>query len=407
MEKYFDLIKEEEIKGLVYMASKKYGQNINDNDEDGSKNKKLIIKFVLEKIAPCFNEYIMIILTKFGFKNNYNFYFKCIFEEYEKKYSYNIKNYLENLEDEISIVYTFSSIIDEIFNSENEIIKNNSNIFSKETTNEIRINTISSMEEIDKEIVDFFFDEEKNEGNKNSKNLLILKFKEQDLNKFNDIYSLLNDYKATFKKNNPSIQSKIVIFIVYLKNTSRNKNYLSFLSNCPQIMISNFNNTYENFPQIINSSNEEIIQKQLMDINSMIINNIDNALRFFSFKFINSSDNTIYKVLIKLSIKKEILSNIVNKCLVSLIKKEEDFLIKVLDEEITKNIDLDENDFMNKMHDYLNNLVFNNLRKILFILQREQIINIAVGKNEKILKNEIIEKYINKYIDTIDNKENM
>ena len=330
LEKYFELIKEEEIKGLVYIASKRYGQNINDKDEDGRKNKKLIIKFVLEKIAPCLHEYIMIILTKFGFKNNYNFYFKCIFEEYEKKYSCNIKNYLKNLEDETSIVYTFSSIIDEIFDSENEIIKNNSNIFSKETTNEIRVNEISSMEQIDKEIVDFIFDEEKNEGNKNSKNLLIIKFKEQDLNKFNDIYSLLNDYKTTFKKNNPSIQSKIVIFIVYLKNASRNKNYMSFLTNCPQIMISNFNNTYNNFPQIINSSNEEIIQKQLIDINSMIINNIDDVLRFFSFKIINSPENTIYKELIKFYIKEEILSNIVNKCLVSLIKKEEDFLIKVL-----------------------------------------------------------------------------
>ena len=290
LEKYLDLIKEEEIKGLVYIASKKYGQNINDNDEDGRKNKKLIIEFVLEKITPCFNEYIMVVLTKFGFKNNYNFYYKCIFEEYEKKYCYNIKNYLENLKDEASIVYTFSPMIDEIFNEENEIItnKNFSNEFSKETTNEIRINTISSMEQIDKEIVDFIFDEENNEDNKNIKNLLILKFKEQDLNKFNDIYSLLNDYKATFKKKNSSIQSKIVIFIVYLKNSSRNKNYMSFLSNCPQIMISNFNNRYQNFPKILNSSNEEIIQKQFMDSNSMINNNIDNVLRFFNFTFIDS-----------------------------------------------------------------------------------------------------------------------
>jgi hypothetical protein len=172
-------------------------------------------------------------------------------------------------------------------------------------------------------------------------------------------------------------------------------------------MISNFNNTYNNFPQIINSSNEEIIQKQLIDINSMIINNIDDVLRFFSFKIINSPENTIYKELIKFYIKEEILSNIVNKCLVSLIKKEEDFLIKVLNEEITKNKDLDENDFMNKMHNYLNNLVFKDLRKVIFILQKEQIINISVTDDKKILKNEIIEKYINNYIDTIDNKENM
>ena len=406
LERYFYLIKEEEIKGLVYIASKKYGQNINDNDENGSKNKKLIIKFVLEKIAPCFNEYLMIMITKFGFRNKYNFYYKCIFEEYEKNYCCNLKKYLEKLKDETSIVYTFSSIIDDIFNDDNEKIINNSNIFSKEATNEIRINTILSMEQIDKEIVDFIFDEEKNEENKNTKNLLILKFKEQDLNKFNDIYNLLNDYRATFKKNNPAIQSKFVIFIVYLKNEPKNKNYLSFLSNCPQIMISNFNNTYENFPQILKSSNEEIIKENLMNTNSMINNNIDNALRFFTFRFINYSENILYKEMIKFFIQQESLRNIVNKCLISLVKNEEDFFIKVLNEEITKNKDLDENYFMNRMHDYLNNLVFNNLRNIIYILEKEQIINIAVN-NEKILKNEIIEKYINNYIEKIGNKENM
>ena len=406
LERYFYLIKEEEIKGLVYIASKKYGQNINDNDENENKNKLLIIKFVLEKIAPCFNEYIMILITKFGFRNKYNFYFKCIFEEYEKNYCCNIKKYLEKLKDETSIVYTFSSIIDDIFNDENKKIINNSNVFSKETTNEIRINTILSMEQIDKEIVDFLFDEEKDEGNKNTKNLLILKFKEQDLNKFNDIYSLLNDYRAIIKKNNSFIQSKFVIFIVYLKNEPKNKNYMSFLSNCPQIMISNFNNTYENFPQILKSSNEEIIKENLMDTNSMINNNIDNALRFFAFKYINYDENILYKELIKFFIQQESLRNIVNKCLISLIKNEEDFFIKVLNEEITKNKDLDENYFMNKMHDYLNNLIFNNLRKIIYFLEKEQIINISIN-NEKILKNEIIEKYINNYVDKIDNKENM
>ena len=405
LEKYLYFIKEEEIKGLVYLASKVYGQNINENDEIGNKNKKLIIKFVLEKIAPCLSEYIMILITKFGFKNNYNFYYKCIFEEYEKKYCCNIKKYLENLNDEKSIVYTFSSIIDEIFNDENEIIKNNFISFSKETTNEIRINTISSVEQIDKKIFDFIFDKKKNEGNKKQKNLLILKFKEQDLNKFNDIYCLINDYKETFKKNNPSKKSKTIIFIVYLSDESKDKNYMSFLLNCPQTMISNLNNIYENFPLILKSSNEEIIQKQLMNINSMINNNIDYVLRFFNFEFSNYEGNLLYRDLIKFYIKNESLSNIVKKCLVKLIKNEEDFLIKVFNEEITNNKDLDKNDFMNKMNDYLNNLVFNNLRKIIIILERQQIINIAIS-NEKILKNEIIEKYINNYIDKIDNIEN-
>ena len=102
---------------------------------------------------------------------------------------------------------------------------------------------------------------------------------------------------------------------------------MSFLLNCPQTMISNLNNIYENFPLILKSSNEEIIQKQLMNINSMIINNIDYVLRFFNFEFSNYEGNLLYRDLIKFYIKNESLSNIVKKCLVKLIKNEEDFLI--------------------------------------------------------------------------------
>ena len=57
-------INKEEIRGLVYIASKQ-----------GIKEKNDIIKFVFSKIVPSFTEDMMIILQKFGFKAKYDYYF--------------------------------------------------------------------------------------------------------------------------------------------------------------------------------------------------------------------------------------------------------------------------------------------------------------------------------------------
>ena len=131
----------------------------------------------------------MIFLSKYGFINKHNFYYKCIYETYKDNYCHNIKNYLEKLNSGISVVYTFSSIFDEIIADENEKITNVSKIeFSKATTTEIYINTISAMEQIEKEFFDFIFNGSESDDDKDTKNLLILKFREDDLNKLNDIY---------------------------------------------------------------------------------------------------------------------------------------------------------------------------------------------------------------------------
>ena len=77
--KYLNFIKEEEIKGLVYIALKTINYDFINDDDDISK-KNSIIEFVLQKIAPCFTEELMILITKYEFKNKYNYYYKCIYE---------------------------------------------------------------------------------------------------------------------------------------------------------------------------------------------------------------------------------------------------------------------------------------------------------------------------------------
>ena len=400
--KYCNFIKLEEIKGLVYIGSKQ--KDIINENKKIDKNK--IIKYVLEKISPCFNEKIMILITKYGFKKKFEFYYKCILEAYKKKYCYNIKDYLKKLDNNTSIIYTYSSIIDEIINYENEIIENKLfNKFSESSTKEININNIYSMEQINREIFDFI-NEYGNIG-ENEKNLLLLKFEEEDLNKLNDIYYLLKDHRMNSKR-----EMKVVIFVIYLEKNTKHSNYISFLSNCPQIMINNFNNQYNNILEIIDiSSNEDIIEKQLFTYEKMMIdNNIEEILSNFSFNLINCDDNNFfYKKLLIDNIKEnKYIKDILINCLKKIFKNEEDYIIKIFNEITLKEREgnkVAETEFLKIFNKDIKNLFIDRIKKLIYILEKEQLLN-AIINNEKIYENEIIKNNIDDFISRIYNGKN-
>ena len=407
--KHINFVKEEEIKGLAYIATK------NSMNYENQENEK-IIEYILKRISPCFSEELMILITKYGFRNKFTSYYNIIYNTYKDKYCNNINDYLSKLNEEISIIYTFSSFVIDIIDDEEKIKNKFYNIeFSKETTYEININIANSMKQIEKEINDFIYNEEKNKKI-SIKNLLILKFKEEDIDKFNDIYYLVNDYINDYKRNQVHKNLKFIIFVIYLPK-GKNINYLSFLLNCPQILISNFDNKYLNFPEIIIESNEEIIKKRLVDINLIINNKIENAFRYFSFELINSEtnptqnnqQNSSYKDgLISQIQKTNYMKDVLIKCLINIIKNEENLVFKIFNKEILikekKNNYLFKIDFMDLLYKYLNDFIFKNLRKIIIILEKEQILN-SLYFNDKIYENNIIQNYINNFINHINIEE--
>ena len=414
--KHLAFIKEEEIKGLIYISIKKYNCNLKDNN-DIENNK--ITEFVLKNISPCFTEELLILAAKFGYKKIFNYEYNVIYNSYKEKYCFNFLDYLSKLKEEISIVYTFSSIVDDIIDEQNSQIKNQffGIDFSKEKAEEININTIYRMEQIEKEIINFFYNDERYQNNI-PKNLLILKFRKEDLNKFNDIFYLIKEYKENPIKNLNYRKSKIIVFIIYLSYSLEDSNYLSFLLNCPQIMISNFNNKYMNFHEIVDASNEDLINKKLIDVDSLINDNIDSVLRYFSFDLkncvnstrqFNQLNNSFKEIFINQIKKNKYLKDILIKCIAILIKHEEDLIIKIFNKEIFNNENFSENlkkhNFMLLLYKYLNDYFINYLRKIIFILEKEQIISSMV-MYKKNCENKIITNYINDYIIQIDNEEN-
>ena len=479
---YLNFINLEEIKGLVYIAYKTTHNNINNNDNNLIDNNNFynnnynndidetkIIEFVLKKISPCFNEKIMTLITYFGFKNKFKNYYDCINKCYRENYSYNFMNYLQKLqnsEKRISVVYTFSSIIDNIIIDDNT--DNSNNEFNKLSTNEINMGTISSMEQINNEIINLF-------DKDNSKSLLLLKFGEEDLNLVNDIYYLLNDIIESSNSKNKIINGKEikirVIFVIYLKKKlNMSNNYISLLSDCPQIMISNLKNKYDNFLDILDISNEEIFQK--FDFYSKIKDNLRNIMeRYFSFELFNCDkindknfcyiDNLINNIIIqeykkdgdnkknknylpelpkKIEVnrdEKEIEQIEVNKennkqeelkneneneknqninnnfntlsgikdSFINIFKSEENIITKIFKENIINNKEQFNNNYLQLLDDKINELFNNNIKKIIYIFEKEQILS-TFSNNPKIYENEIIKKYVFEFISNINCEDN-
>ena len=398
-------INKQEVQSLVYISSKKLNFPRASNLESERKNKLEIMKFILERITPCFSEELMILIMKFFSKKKYNLFYENLLECYKNKYCYNFNDFLDKSKDEISIVYTFSSFYEDI--------KINNYQYPKSKIIEINASNIISLEHFNKEIMDSIF-EKMNKNSDKEANLLIIKFRGRDMKKLNNIYYSIIDYESNLRNKN-IIEKKKIVFIVYLKNMKAIFDEMSFLSNCFQIMVNNLNNTYSNFPEILNKSNKDIIKQNLFDTDSKIDNNIDKSLMYFNFKLFNymETETNSYKKLISKNISKsKFLKNIIIESLSNFINNEEDLVIQLYQQIINEEKNNERNNELNEISNFssfldkfIQIIFMENIRKIIKILETEQIIS-SIISNERICQVNLIKNYINDFVSDINNEEN-
>ena len=408
LDKFISFINKEEIKGLVYIASIKFKKEKNNLNN----YRDYIINFVYSKLVPYFSEELMILITKYGWRNNFISDYNLIYKLFQENYCYNLTDYMKKLEYDVSIIYTYSSILDEYnnfyFNLKNE--KSGAN-FTGDSVKDINISEITSKQQIEKEIVDFIFDD-LNINKIKEKNLLIFKFREEDLDKLNNIYYLLNDYKNALNKKNAKNIRKYVLFIIYLNKDEKikNNNSISFISNFHQKMVEDLYNIHKNFPQILVSSNEEIIKNNLVDIKFIILDKFNDITRFIDFILTNFNENENKKFpfscrLLQEASKSKNFQIIFINCLLKLIEEyKEEFIKIVFIKEICHKESLINANVINSLFEYISDLCSKNMRKIIIFLEKEQIITSAVF-NDQLCQNEIIKKYIDIYISQINNEE--
>ena len=273
-------------------------------------------------------------------------------------------------------------------------------------------------------------------------NLCLFKFKEDDLIKLNDVLNLIVDYKNHKDYNYINEQNKnkkkIFIILIYIqrvqeKITQNNKNekdtsdytkyYIPYLSNIQQHFIDNLNNKYNNFAEIISYDNDDLLSKGIK-ITDLIKNYIVQALRNFSFGFINinTDENENMKINLNINNEKnnkkmhskkfknniiyEIVMNkkheeIIRKGISKLVKKENNFLKSIFDLKI---INKDDYDFMDSLYIYISQQFSIYLIKLLYLFERQQILTCFNSKSNS-LNSPLIQKKLNNYIDKIYNVE--
>ena len=388
--KFIDI---EEVRGLIFIAIR---NGLKDDE---------IKTFILEKIVPTFTEDIIICIKKSHFEIKYNYYYNSIIEIYKKNYKHNLYDYLQKTKSKISVIYTFSSINDNIYENKQKI-KNDyfSQQFEKESCKEIIINEIDSISYLGKEIFNYFTDE--------CYNLCVIRLREEDIIKLNNILCEIRDNND---ENYPSLNeekklNKIFIILIHLSRTEIknaiqiNENSLSFLSEIPQIFIDNINNEFDTFLDIIDSSNDKIIFKANINFPKQF----DICLRNFSFNIINGLDiygNNInerkYKENIIDRIKSENLKKIIDKGLELMSNNEKDYLDTVFTE-----ISDEETDFMETLNTYLSEkIIKKHIFKLIYLYENNQIFT-CILSNKKIFEFNCINKKIEDYIDNCE-KENI
>ncbi len=309
----------EEIQGIFYQLSeifKKEASNNNSKDEidlkeieideiDTSshkkKNEEELIEFVnpnfnsfkdkiFEKIIPTLSQDIIFFAKNSNFvqKNKpefekiLNIYLK---DEYQHK---NFKSYLERINTNKHLIYTFSNILDSIFglNNEMKLIKNeNYGSFKKEKTRNIFVEQYNSERAIDEKIFDFYNDE--------NYNLCIFHFDSYDCIHLNHINYLIQNIENTLITRN-NLQSKVIVFIIHLKRKIigndetnekiHNEYFISHLTQWKQFFIDNLNGKDINIKEIVEDSSFELFNNQnLIDLNEEFKKDLFHAFTLISY----------------------------------------------------------------------------------------------------------------------------
>ena len=365
----------EEIQALVYEAKEKGVDSEKIHEE------------VISKLALTFPQDVMLFL-----KNVQSEYKNLIIRSYNKGEHRNLSKFLSSMKTRKNVVYTFSSDLDIIKNLQN--IKNEKFNFdiNKENIKEIKIRGIKSEGILEREINSFL--------QKDKYKVCLIHFTSKEENFMNFIKIIIDN-----KEKEEGINQKIFIFIVHMNrifsnrqklfnNKSKEKNDyknlnedFSFLSEYYQIFIDNLNGDKDiNFPKIIESKNEDIIE-YCLDVDNELKKNIYKAIIHMRYNFTSSTeilnkDNYVsnLKSFIQ-NDKNKIIRKLINNCIKNKLNK--DNIFQLLFEEKEKDYQ-DENknkssltiseydiDLISLIKKYLFNLYISAFNHFLFIAEND------------------------------------
>ena len=341
-------------------------------------------KIINEKITNIMSQDILVYMSLNDFDNKYH-RFEIIKNYYKKKNRQNIKKYLNNIYNNLHIIYTFSHILEPLFQDNEEYLNEKFGKFTKESSKRIIISHYKSERRIEEEIVDFF-------NNKNY-NLCYLQFENDNFKHLNHIKYLIENQYNEFKQEN-----KVILFIVHLKrifinskkdNQINSQYFISQTSNFDQIFIDNLHGKNILITDIINKNIDDLFKiKELININYEFDSSLYQIFILVNFQFLdhlneeNYENYYIEKWINSLKSKK----NIINKMILKNIKKNKKSILSyIFQNNIIKENDVD---LLSIISNYLKTIFKENQFKIILKLFQIGYFSPLINYNNNNINNE-------------------
>ena len=404
LEKLLINCKPHEIAGLFFKLK---NENNNDIIKEKGKEKyeEYMVNSILKKIVPTFCQDIMasIVYSKI---EKFNLYTEKVINIYKASKYNNFEAFFKNMQSKKNVIYTFSKMTANVF-EEKKIFKNKFGEFSKQTA--VIIETIKSEAELLLVLKSFSFN--------NNKNILVVKFGENDLDKINSINHAINTYAQENKK----LLNKHILFIVHKKRQNRidkkslkNKNKIN-IENKKEIIPDLIPFTNDEFNQIFidnlkgneNSDLFKIISPQNAQLSkdyiqksNLVENKIYSVLNCIKFEVLNETkqaNNANYlgylaeKIIGNESIKSYIYKNL---------EKQENNMSDIINDiYISGYIEVNDIDFFEVINSKIGNYLFLSLLKLMYQGLKDNILSqILEGNNfDLFMKNEFFRNIILNY----------
>ena len=339
----FDL---EEIQGIIYQSS-----------QTSSKN---IIEEVISKMALTLPQDILICLKFNRFHTKYPEITNSIMNAYNCGQHNNLNAFLNKMTNSRNIIYTFSSNLDIIKINQkinNEIFGDiiDSNIF------EIKISSIKTENELEKQVEEFFNDEKKK--------ICLIRFNSNEGHFINYIkFFIENKEKDLLSNKKETKKEKIFIFIVHLvrifnQDSQKDKHLsteeeeeinkkilketISHTSEYYQIFIDDLNGNIEySLGEIFSMSQRELL-KNCLNLDEELANNIHLTLNYMDYiissELCNLNEETYINELTDYISNEKNLRKLINKCLLKEVPDDEEIIKQIFQKEgavIQEDIDI-------------------------------------------------------------------
>ena len=383
---------ENDIEGLIFKITK--GNQVAKGIE-GAKYEQIIIEKIFNKIVPTFCQDIISSILSSNYDSKYHLMNEILIKTYKNCSFINFELFFEKIEKKKNIIYTFSKTTENLF-VEGKNIKNKFGIFNKLSVKTEIIESIKSENDLITLLKEFF--------NLNNKNLLILRFSENDLHKVNFVNYVINNFEKDIKNK----KNKLIIFIIHRQRHKKslevkkiNSDLITFNNEeYYQIFIDNLNgNKNSDFCKLISNDSDSLTQDFIKDINEQFIDKkIFKILNYLKFEFFyqtkdfnsgNCKSKLQEKIIENRKLKEFILKNIEKQG-----KSIKDIINEVFISEIIEVFDVD---FIEVIYSKLNSNFYMYLLNIIYyILSRNILIPILNEQRlDMLLKNNYFKTLIN------------